>query len=216
MRKQSNSCTEPWNYTQFGTEIEGLIRQCDYFSAKYSQIKRESERKSSRIEALFSAMERYEVENQKAYASIENLQAQNETYSRLIQEQSNNYEQLKLENNSLIEETRQMRSFIWDIIDQCDCIINSEHEEYVKVQMDLHDEMSVMADHIWELIAYQGQLEKQIDLMEKSIGKQKIQISYLQSQNDRYQRSIRRVTDTWYGRMLLKLYRWFMKIGIIK
>lgn len=216
MRRQSNSCTEIWNYTQFGNEIEGIIRQCDYFSAKYSQLRRENAVQLSQIQVFSSAVEKYETENQKALISMRELQSQCEQNSKLIQEQSDHNNKLRQENDLLIEETQQMSSFIWDIIDHCDCIINSEQEEYVKAQMDLHDEMSVMADHIWELIAYQEQLEKQLDMMEKSIGKQKIQIAYLQSQNDRYQRSIRKVTDTWYGKMLLKLYRWFLKIGIIK
>ena len=61
----------------------------------------------------------------------------------------------------------------------------------------------------------QEQLDQALEQKERQCARQKIQIDYLNARNLRYQRLYQRITGTWYGKILLKIYHFMQKIGWI-
>ena len=43
----------------------------------------------------------------------------------------------------------------------------------------------------------------------------KIRSAWVDAQNQRYKRLIARLTDTWYGKILRKIYHLFQRLGIL-
>ncbi len=73
------------------------------------------------------------------------------------------------------------------------------------------NETAVLTEYVWELINTIDHLQTELDIIRKLNGKQKIQISYLNAQTERYQRAINSVTDKWYGKAALKVYHLIKK-----
>lgn len=74
------------------------------------------------------------------------------------------------------------------------------------------DELAGMA---MRLVQIGNQLAQALEQKERQCSRQKIQIDYLNARNLRYQRLYQRITGTWYGKILLKIYHLMQKLGWI-
>ena len=74
------------------------------------------------------------------------------------------------------------------------------------------DELSGMTV---QLLLLGNELAQALEQKERQCSRQKIQIDYLNARNLRYQRLYQRITGTWYGKILLKIYHFMQKIGWI-
>lgn len=74
------------------------------------------------------------------------------------------------------------------------------------------DELAGMA---MRLVQIGNQLAQALEQKERQCSRQKIQIDYLNARNLRYQRLCQRITGTWYGKILLKIYHLMQKLGWI-
>ena len=74
------------------------------------------------------------------------------------------------------------------------------------------DELAGMARR---LVQIGNQLAQALEQKERQCSRQKIQIDYLNARNLRYQRLYQRITGTWYGKILLKIYHLMQKLGWI-
>lgn len=66
-----------------------------------------------------------------------------------------------------------------------------------------------------QLLLLGNQLAQALEQKDRQCSRQKIQIDYLNARNMRYQRLYQRITQTWYGKILLKIYHFMQKIGWI-
>lgn len=66
-----------------------------------------------------------------------------------------------------------------------------------------------------QLLLLGNELAQALEQKERQCARQKIQIDYLNARNLRYQRLYQRITGTWYGKILLKIYHFMQKIGWI-
>ena len=59
------------------------------------------------------------------------------------------------------------------------------------------------------------QMAELLDQTNKKCARMQVEINYLKAQNQRYQRLFQRVSETWYGRLLKKVYHFMQRHGWI-
>lgn len=216
MLKNREYSIEMIDNLQCNIRIEELIRYIDFFSAKYNQSRNENENCKLTIQSLSAELERINKEKN-------DLKQQNTNYSKTIDELTHENDQLKEtieiinnENDSLRINNNHMSEYIWELISTCDTFSSSNELQMPVTKEASNSDVDTMSDYIWELIEINDKSQKELDLLKKAYGKQKMQISYLQSQTERYQRTISSVTNKWYGKIALKFYNFIRKIGLIK
>lgn len=74
------------------------------------------------------------------------------------------------------------------------------------------DELAMRSFH---LVALGNELAQALERKEKQCARQKVQIDYLNAQVARYQRLVERLKQTWYGKLLIKIYHIVRKLGWI-
>lgn len=155
-----------------------------------------------------------------AYRIINEMIRTIDFYTTKYVQSSYECEMLSEENKRLSEELRLTKQQIQDLEDK----YNVEKEKSIAREQEMslwnkdigisNEKESEMNVFIWELISISDRLYYEIDIQKKALSKQKIQLSYVQSQNERYQKAINRVTNTWYGKILKKVYHFFTRSKI--
>lgn len=75
--------------------------------------------------------------------------------------------------------------------------------------------LGTLAEQIFRLVRVGDEMAEALERKERQCIRQKAQIDYLNAQNLRYQRLYQRITQTWYGKILLHIYHLFQKLGWI-
>ncbi len=146
--------------------------------------------------------------NSAEYSSIvEEIIRYTDYYSAKYSQSQKDYDRVLIENKSLSDTLLQREE---DIIKLNNLLKYNEKtaQDSAKIK---ESETTVLAEYVWELINTVDHLHTELDIMRKLNGKQKIQISYLNAQTERYQRTINSVTAKWYGKAALKVYHLIKK-----
>lgn len=91
----------------------------------------------------------------------------------------------------------------------------AQQEQAVKEASAHPQALDELAGMTVQLLLLGNQLAQALEQKERQCARQKIQIDYLNARNLRYQRLYQRITGTWYGKILLKIYHFMQKIGWI-
>ena len=91
----------------------------------------------------------------------------------------------------------------------------AQQEQVVKEASAYPQALDELAGMTVQLLLLGNQLAQALEQKERQCARQKIQIDYLNARNLRYQRLYQRITGTWYGKILLKIYHFMQKIGWI-
>ena len=91
----------------------------------------------------------------------------------------------------------------------------AQREQAVKEMETDSQALDELAGMTVQLLLLGNQLAQALEQKERQCARQKIQIDYLNARNLRYQRLYQRITSTWYGKILLKIYHLMQKIGWI-
>lgn len=118
---------------------------------------------------------------------------------------------------SLLLEDRQEQ------LDQANELLQTQQAELAQMQDLLAQQeqaanpqaLDELAGMTVQLLLLGNELAQALEQKERQCARQKIQIDYLNARNLRYQRLYQRITGTWYGKILLKIYHLMQKIGWI-
>lgn len=118
---------------------------------------------------------------------------------------------------SLLLEDRQEQ------LDQANELLQTQQAELAQMQDLLAQQeqaanpqaLDELAGMTVQLLLLGNELAQALEQKERQCARQKIQIDYLNARNLRYQRLYQRITSTWYGKILLKIYHLMQKIGWI-
>ena len=118
---------------------------------------------------------------------------------------------------SLLLEDRQAQ------LDQANELLQTQQAELAQMQDLLAQQeqaanpqaLDELAGMTVQLLLLGNELAQALEQKERQCARQKIQIDYLNARNLRYQRLYQRITGTWYGKILLKIYHFMQKIGWI-
>ena len=118
---------------------------------------------------------------------------------------------------SLLLEDRQAQ------LDQANELLQTQQAELAQMQDRLAQQeqaanpqaLDELAGMTVQLLLLGNELAQALEQKERQCARQKIQIDYLNARNLRYQRLYQRITSTWYGKILLKIYHLMQKIGWI-
>lgn len=91
----------------------------------------------------------------------------------------------------------------------------AQQEQAVKEASAHPQALDELAGMTVQLLLLGNELAQALEQKERQCSRQKIQIDYLNARNLRYQRLYQRITGTWYGKILLKIYHFMQKIGWI-
>lgn len=91
----------------------------------------------------------------------------------------------------------------------------AQQEQTVKEASAHPQALDELAGMTVQLLLLGNELAQALEQKERQCSRQKIQIDYLNARNLRYQRLYQRITGTWYGKILLKIYHFMQKIGWI-
>ena len=91
----------------------------------------------------------------------------------------------------------------------------AQQEQAVKEASAHPQALDELAGMTVQLLLLGNELAQALEQKERLCSRQKIQIDYLNARNLRYQRLYQRITGTWYGKILLKIYHFMQKIGWI-
>ena len=91
----------------------------------------------------------------------------------------------------------------------------AQQEQAVKEASAHPQALDELAGMTVQLLLLGNELAQALEQKERQCSRQKIQIDYLNARNLRYQRLYQRITGTWYGKILLKIYHVMQKIGWI-
>lgn len=91
----------------------------------------------------------------------------------------------------------------------------AQQEQAVKEASAHPQDLDELAGMAVQLLLLGNELAQALEQKERQCSRQKIQIDYLNARNLRYQRLYQRITGTWYGKILLKIYHFMQKIGWI-
>ncbi len=199
--KQRNNIADKDVKVRYEFELDELIRYCDYFSAKYQQANRDAEAKSAECSELASRITQLD---ETIAAQKEEKEAFLETISAISEE--NNTLQATI--SEMTEEKEALVRHVWELIQM--------NEELEKKINSVKEEKEPLVQYVWELVSMNEQLDNRVDLLNKKIAKLQMQLSCIQAQNLRYQRAIQSITTKWYGKIMLKIYHFLRKIGLIK
>lgn len=91
----------------------------------------------------------------------------------------------------------------------------AQQEQAVKEASAHPQALDELAGMTVQLLLLGNELAQALEQKERQCARQKIQIDYLNARNLRYQRLYQRITNTWYGKILLKIYHLMQKLGWI-
>lgn len=109
---------------------------------------------------------------------------------------------------ALIEAQKLELEQLRELLAQQENTISSQNDTYTET-------MDALAGKTFCLLTLGDQLAQELGRKEKQCARQMVQIGYLNAQNLRYQRLYQRITQTWYGKILVKIYHLFQKFGWI-
>lgn len=77
------------------------------------------------------------------------------------------------------------------------------------------EELDALASRSFQLLALGDELAQALEHTKRQCARQRVQIDCLNAQVARYQRLIERLKGAWYGKILIRIYHIFQKLGWI-
>ena len=164
--------------------IENLAVYCDYYAAHYVQYRFLYEKERSRAEQIPELEERLARESQLRQAAEARLADEKDARRR-----EENLLRQKLDAGE--EENRRLREELRQETERKRIVSTSVGE-----LLNTSDKFALTVQRLW-----------------KENSRLRTRTAWLDAQNQRYQRLITRLTNTWYGSILRKIYHLFQKFG---
>ena len=135
------------------------------------------------------------------------------TAKKWLEERNRTLEQLKISHQNKIEE---LKSEYEQQIKTCQLQYEEKYQKKVeefeselKAAKDLQDKMSKFL--IEDIKLFDDQVNA-MESIKQYVRKLQTQNSYLSAENQEYRRKFAKITGTWYGRILVKLYKFLQRL----
>lgn len=89
-------------------------------------------------------------------------------------------------------------------------------EEPTEVVSTVNEKKTELEKTLNELIIRNDNFAATLVEKDKQLALQNVRIAYLAAQNMKYKQLVERIKSKWYGRLMIRVYHFFCKIGIIQ